>query len=231
LLVATNMRRLLLDWLYAKCVRGARSWPRAMHRRAFQSPLVVRALFSITVQNPEPRVYLLDLSTVLLRGFLRARVRDRPEMKILEIGSGSFALPSGYLSRYVDPAIDAVDVDEGRVNSARRVARENGLRLKIFASDLFSSVPEGRYDLIFWNLPYYREPRFLHGLFEAAPRYMSEGAEVVLGYNTVALPRAEILGILAQHPRLRVALVKTWHWNKHEIMALRRDPAASRLGP
>jgi methylase of polypeptide subunit release factors len=219
------MGRSLIEEVYARCVPGSRSVLRAAHRKIFRSPLIARAVFGVRIHKTQPDQYVFDLTSVLLRGFLRRRLRRSPHSRVLEIGTGPFALPSAALARYTVEGIDAVELDEGRVASARRTARENDAEVRVARSDLFESVPEGRYDLIFWNLPYYQDPEYLERLFEAAPDHLAEGGELVLGYNATALPGGKILGILARYASLRPAWMRTWRWNRHEILVVR--PVAS----
>jgi 16S rRNA G1207 methylase RsmC len=165
---------------------------------------------------------VVDLTSLLLRGFLKAKLQRDPNLKVLELGIGRFAIPGGYLSRYARGTLDAVDVDADCVASSRRVARHNGFDVRVLQSDLFAALPTGaRYDLIYWNLPYYRETGYLQRLFADVADHLSPGGELVLGYNSAALPRDHLRAALASHPSLEAAGVRTWRWNRHEIMVVR----------
>ena len=43
---------------------------------------------------------------------------------------------------------------------------------------------------------------------------------MVLGYNAKPLPRARVLEILERYPKLRLADVRTYPWNMHELVTV-----------
>jgi len=143
--------------------------------------------------------------------------------KILEIGVGNYAILSGWLSRHVNQSIDATDVDSGCVESARRYIQANGVNVNAIQSDLFSNVHGKDYDLIFWNLPYYRNPEFLDGLFEQAPNFMADGAKLIIGYNPTPLPRERVLKFLQRHDGLRLDKIISYWWNLHDVLVLKKS--------
>ncbi len=142
-------------------------------------------------------------------------------MEILEIGAGTFAALCGCLSRYANQTIDAVELEPGKVEAARRSAPLNGFDVNMFQSVLFDKVPNKKYDLVFWNVPYYWDPNdSLRRLFQQAPDHLAPGGELVIGYNTRPLPRAAVLQLLAKQPRLKPASTLPWWWNLHDVQII-----------
>jgi Methyltransferase small domain len=209
---------------------ASRSSPvRRIRRRLVTSPRIVAALFGIKVLSTHGIGYF-DLTTVLLRQVLKERLRNAHDTKLLEVGVGAFAVLSGALARWVEGPIDAFDVEAALVESSRRHVELNRINVNVFQSNLFERVPKVKYDLIFWNLPYYRDPNlYLSSLFEQAPDFMHNYSELIIGYNTKPLPRVTIERILDGYPSLQIKRVVTWWWNMHEVLVLHtpgRRPAA-----
>lgn len=143
---------------------------------------------------------------------------------MLEIGVGSFAVLSGAVAKWVQRPIDAFNVEDTCVVSSRRHVEMNGFNVNVFHSDLFENVPSLEYDVIFRNLPYYRDPDvYLRDLFRQAPHFMHRGSELIIGYNSKPLPRTTIERILADYPSLHIKDIITWWWNMHEVMVVDRS--------
>jgi SAM-dependent methyltransferase len=221
--------RSVVERFYARCQPGSRSLFRRLHKRAFTSSWTARLVFGTRLVKEDNR-YVCDLTSILLRGEVRRRLRRNPGLRVLELGVGSFALPAGALSRHTHAPIDAVDVRPEYVRSSRAVVRQNGFNVRVVESDLFAALEGATYDLIYWNLPYHRDSAFLRRLFAEAPGHLNQQGQLVLAYNAVALPRDVLLENLAVQPGLYVARIRTWRWNRHEVVVLRRkddrQPAA-----
>jgi methylase of polypeptide subunit release factors len=210
----------LRDYLYRTYASGPSSWAHKLHRVWFRSPRTARWHFGLQVLPRQFNTYF-DLTTVLMRELLAARVRRNPGLRILEVGVGGCALLSGHLSRLATHPIDAIDIREDCVASSRRHVELNRVTVNVFQSDLFGNVPPQQYDLIFWNLPYYKSAdTFLGGLFKQVPDHLSDRGELVIGYNGKSMPRAAALRILDEHPRLRLVETVTWWWNLHEVLVI-----------
>jgi protein-L-isoaspartate O-methyltransferase len=220
--MAFSARKAVYD-LYA---RGGSSWVRRVHRAWFRSPRTARWVFGMDVEPAPEGAFYYDLTTVLLHRLLVPRVRRDPGQKILEIGVGAFAILAGSLARIADHPVDAVELDPARVASSRHHAQLNNVRVNVTESDLLSALPQREYDLVFWNLPYYRDPSgYLAGLFRQIPAYLSERGRLLIGYNSKPLPRARVLELLEAQPSLRLVEAHTWKWNLHEVLELGRTSA------
>jgi protein-L-isoaspartate O-methyltransferase len=208
--------------IYDSYARGPDSLVRRLHRRWFTSPHTARLLFGMKVLPAAEDTYYYDLTTLLMLPILQHRVRRAPDQQILEIGVGYFALLAGKLAQLAEHAVDAVDLDRDRADSSRRHVELNRVAVQVYQSDLFAALPAGkRYDLIFWNLPYYRDPSgYLANLFAQVSDHLTDRGELVIGYNSKPLSRAAVDTLLAA-TRLRVTQTHTWWWNLHHVLVIR----------
>ena len=182
------MKQGVLNYLYNNYASGEKSWTGRIHHKFIQSPRSVRLTFGMKVLPSHTPNYF-DLTTLLLKGVLEKRLRRTPNGRPLEIGVSSFAILSGCISRLAWHTIDAIDNKSKVVESARRHVELNGVDVNVFCSDLFEQVPHKRYDIIFWNLPYYSDPNdYLLRLFIQAPDYMQKTSKLIIGYNSKPLP-------------------------------------------
>lgn len=195
----------------------------ALHRKIIQSPRITRLLFGITVDRAFVKNGFFDLTTLLLKWEMRARLRGFSDPKLLEIGVGRFAVLSGWLSRHVKQRIVACDFDAIAYESAKVHVQRNDLDIEVLQSDVFSNVPAGKYDLIYWNLPYYDDPEpLLSRLFDAAPGFLSERGSMTLGFNGKPLPVTTVTEILGRYPELEVERVRSYWWNLHALVSIKR---------
>ena len=196
----------------------------ALHRRIIQSPGVARLLFGVRVDRTFMKNGFFDLTTLLLQQDLRRRLRRLADPQVLEIGVGRFAVLSGWLSRRVKQRTTACDFDRIAYESAKVHVGRNALNIDVLHSDVLASVPAGERDLIFWNLPYYDDPEpLLSRLFEDAPRYLSADGTMILGFNGKPLPVARVLEILGRFPALEIERVRSYWWNLHALVAIRKS--------
>ncbi|MBN1294792.1 MAG: class I SAM-dependent methyltransferase [Candidatus Latescibacteria bacterium] len=73
--------------------------------------------------------------------------------KILEMGTGPFALLSIFLHRKYHCTVHACDINENYVDSALKCIKMNNSSVNVFQSDLFEHIT-GQYDIIFFNSVY-----------------------------------------------------------------------------
>ena len=198
----------------------------SLHRKIIQSPRVTKMLFGIDVDPAFVKNGFFDLTTLLLKSEIRRRLRRLSDPKLLEIGVGRFAVLSGWLSRHVENRIIACDFDPIAYESAKVHVHRNNLDIEVLQSDVFSAVPAGSYDLIYWNLPYYDDPEpLLSRLFEAAPGYLSDRGTMTLGFNGKPLPVETVVQILGRYPGLEIEKVRSYWWNLHALVSIRRTTA------
>ena len=212
---------LFLKLIYNRYARPGKTWIRRIHLRILGYSHLARMLFGVSVTPIcGEKNYYFDLTTFLLKGVIVKRLRELSDPKLLEIGVGKYAILSGYLSRFVDRTIDAVDVDSESVETSRQHVQANSLNVNVFQSNLFLEVPRQYYDVIVWNLPYYQQPEYLYSLFQSAPQYMDDHTKLIIGYNTKPLSRSTVLDILSNYSDLRLEKVLTYKWNLHDVIVI-----------
>lgn len=202
-------------------------WARRLHRSWCGSARWSKYYFGMDLTGNNTGFYF-DLTTLLLKWVIQRRWdRDRIR-RVLEIGVGESANLSGYFSRFGGVHVDAVDIREREIETARRHIALNGVDVTAWQSDVFMSVPPRPYDLIFWNLPYREDPeKYLPKLLGgAAGAYLSERGELIIGYNATPLPRETVLRYLQREPALELVKPYTWWWNMHDVLVIGRRPAS-----
>ena len=131
-------------------------------------------------------------------------------------GSGCLAILMAY--SFENVLIDAVDISAQALAVAHRNIQDYGLedRINLIKSDLFSALPEKKYDLIISNPPYVasksmvtlpqeyqHEPQialeggmdgldFIHPIMQQAAKYLTDAGILLveIGHNRVALEQA-----------------------------------------
>lgn len=119
------------------------------------------------VMIPRPETELLVLKAIDL-----IKERNDPDMKVVDIGTGSGAIPVSILSQVSQLSfIYASDISDGALEVAKKnVTLHNfGSKLRFLRSDLFSNL-EGKFDLIISNPPYIKK-NDIEGLAEDVMLY------------------------------------------------------------
>jgi methylase of polypeptide subunit release factors len=217
----------LRDLVYTSYAKRARP-VMAVHRRLFCTRSIAERLFDMEIVGDHVTPYYFDLSTLVLRHELRRRVSANPDLRILEVGAGAYAVLCGSLSRSARKPIDAVELCPARAANSRLQVVHNHLNVTVYESNVFSALPAGRYDLIFWNLPYYRDvATYLTPLLANTHDRLTESGQLLIAYNARVLSRSRILELLASNADLRMADVLTRPWHLHEVMVIERahEPA------
>jgi release factor glutamine methyltransferase len=92
-----------------------------------------------------------DFTTLLFKGILKRAVS--PGFKVLEIGTGPYAILSIYAAKMVDCGMECSEINEHYIENARETARLNKVHIEVVESDLFEGI-DGKFDIIFWNSLY-----------------------------------------------------------------------------
>jgi len=154
-----------------------------------------------------------DFTTIALKNCLLRYVNNTS--RVLEIGTGSYAILSLFIAKHRTCEITATELHESYIASSRLTAELNRLKLNLVVSDMFSNV-NGNFDLIFWNSAYIPRhigvaigmknmadvetdwcggdmgteeiARFLHD----SASHLLPGGKILLGYNPVYLGTAMV---------------------------------------
>jgi hypothetical protein len=204
------------------------SWfKRAFHRLLFQDRLVARA-FGLRMPPLDPSApfgtHYADLTTLLLyRTLVRLIPRDAVRTAH-EVGVGMFGTLSIVVSRrFPTLRLTTSTISADEVRSATATARANGVELDCIQSDVLERVA-GPVDLVWWNLPYYDAD-----VLDLVDRLLAQahergvvgcGGSIVLGFNTVPLPVADVEAVAARHPSFRVVDVQRFWYNPHCVLTL-----------
>lgn len=95
-----------------------------------------------------------DLTTIALKNALDKYVKNG--QRILEVGTGPFAILSIYITKKKKVEVTAVDIYTGFVENAKWTAKYNSVFINFLKSDLLSNV-KGLFDIVFFNPPYLPE--------------------------------------------------------------------------
>jgi hypothetical protein len=208
-------------YIYRQYAREG-SLVRRFHLRFLSSALAARALFGMRVRRADVRTFtqFFDLTSVLLKSVVDRELAQRPTARLLEIGVGAYAILSGSIARKWRRHVDGIDVEQSLIDSARKHVAQNHVDVTIVKSDVLTEA-RGKYGVIFWNMPYYQDPKtYLPRLFEQLPEHLERGGALFIGYNTNPLKRSAVEAILADYPRLALEEAVTWRWNRHEVLRI-----------
>jgi len=78
----------------------------------------------------------------------------RPDLHVLDIGTGSGCIAVALARNLPGAVVDAVDISAGALALARGNAERNGVRIRFTEADIFRTAPSGPYDLVVSNPPY-----------------------------------------------------------------------------
>lgn len=92
-----------------------------------------------------------DLTTIALKNALNKYAKNG--QKVLEVGTGPFAVLSIYIVKKKRVEVTAVDIYTDFIENAKKTAKYNGVSINFLKSDLLSNV-EGLFDIVFFNPPY-----------------------------------------------------------------------------
>ena len=227
----TRPRIVMLKYLYRQYFKS--DLVRWVHRRLIGSPFVTRIIFGCNSYQPLSSIAFegyFDLTTVCLYRTLRKIMFRNRNARLCEIGVGPFAILSRAIAPYSHHQIDAGDLNPHWVELARK-HHQDGANIRLVESDILSGFAGEVYDIIFWNLPYTKDPEtflpglfdpetFLPRLFEQVPPQLSDQGRLIIGYNPATLARKKVLTILNRYPELSLECVENFWWNLHDVLLI-----------
>lgn len=167
---------------------------------------------------------LWDITTVVLRKAIRQYVKAGDQ--VLELGTGQLAVLSIYCAKRRGARVLAVDISQRFLDNAADVARASGEpRIEFRWSDWFSKVADSKFDIIFANMPYIptamgeqagamSEHRQMWDggedgcdpvriVLRDAPLHLAPQGRLLLGMNTMYVPRSQTLSLIRAAPGLQ----------------------------
>jgi release factor glutamine methyltransferase len=85
---------------------------------------------------------------------LRHEWESKDPIRILDVGTGSGAIPVALATQLRNAVITAIDISEPALSVARENANRNGVAIRFLQGDLLAPVPGEQFDLIVSNPPY-----------------------------------------------------------------------------
>jgi methylase of polypeptide subunit release factors len=124
-----------------------------------------------------------DFTTLILPSCLKGRVAASD--KVLEIGTGPFALLSQWLFHRYGCTVHASDINGNYVESARKCICLNNSDVTVFQSDLFENIA-GIYDVVFFNAVYIPAERGKRDGIDGLHAYTTDWCGGPEGHETIA---------------------------------------------
>lgn len=79
---------------------------------------------------------------------------DDPEVRILDIGTGSACIPVSLKKELVYADVSALDISRDALAIAKENAKSNQVDITFVEMDILKGIPEGKFDIIVSNPPY-----------------------------------------------------------------------------
>lgn len=124
---------------------------RALFARLAHSRRFARALFGLELPRLEEGEQYFDATTLALARSCRRRVASGA--RVLDLGTGSFALLGLWLSRSRRCDVTCTEIDAAVAVRARECIRRNGATLPVLESSLLDGMRDP-FDIVVFNPPY-----------------------------------------------------------------------------
>jgi release factor glutamine methyltransferase len=134
-------------------------------RRAAREPLAYvlgEWGFRRLTLNVDPRVLVPRPETEVVVERCLVRVAERPEPRVLDVGTGSGAIALAIADEHPGALVTAIDASDDALEVARANADRAGLNVELAQRDLFEGLPDGPWDLVVSNPPYIRPDELDH---------------------------------------------------------------------
>ena len=199
-----------------------------LHTKFFSSNNTIKYFFGFKIYDElhkrnYPHKY--DLTTILLKITLdRFLKKNNKNLEILEVGTGYYSLLSIYLKKKYKHKITATDIDPNAIISAKLNCEKNNISIELVNSDLFENINNQKFDIIFWNLPYYRDKDiYLKPFLDQVSEYLNDDAKIFLGYNSTPLKPEDIVNLTKDNPNIYYAKTVEFFWNMHKISVISKN--------
>jgi 2-polyprenyl-3-methyl-5-hydroxy-6-metoxy-1,4-benzoquinol methylase len=199
----------------------------SFHTIFFSSKRTIKYLFGFNVYDElhkkeisYPRKF--DLTTILLKTilnrFLKKSIKD---LEILEVGTGYYSLLSIYLKKKYKHQITATDIDPNAIISSKLNCEKNNVNIELIVSDLFENINDKKFDIIFWNLPYYADVNiYLKPFLNQVSKYLNTNAKIFLGYNSTPLNPEIVINLTKDSHGIMHSNIENFFWNHHKISVI-----------
>ena len=199
-----------------------------LHTNFFSSNSTIKYFFGFKIYDElhkrnYPHKY--DLTTILLKITLDKFLKNnKKNLEILEVGTGYYSLLSIYFKKKYNHKITATDIEPNAIISAGLNCEKNNVSIELIVSDLFENINDKKFDIIFWNLPYYRDKNiYLKPFLNQVSKYLNDNAKIFLGYNSTPLKPEEIIDITKDCPDIIYTKTVGFSWNMHKISVISKN--------
>ena len=217
-------------------IKGNKSLIVRLHTFIFSSSLLIKIIFGVKIddslhnrnlphKNKRNLPHKYDITTILLKNYLKNIInKNNKKLKVLEIGTGYYGILSIYLKKKFDVDIVATDLDPKAIKSTKLNLNINNVKIGAFDSNLFQNINYFDFDIIFWNLPYYRKvENYLVPLIEQSDQYLSQNGKLILGYNSSPLNYETVIEISKKNKKLTYDNTVLYSWNQHAISVIKKN--------
>ncbi len=101
-----------------------------------------------------PDVLIPRPETAELVDIIADRYRNRPDLKICDLGTGSGAIAIALAKTLKFPQITAVDISQAALNVAGKNAADQRVKIDFVRADMLTFRPEDDFDIVVSNPPY-----------------------------------------------------------------------------
>lgn len=199
-------------------------------KKISSSILLTKLIFNVDIYpNDDCTSPYWDLTTLMFKKALNKYVKN--QQRVLEIGTGPFALLSIYVAKRKIIDITAADINPSFIKNAKKNMLENNVTIDLVNSDLFSQI-DGSFDIVFFNPPYVPLPwvlqnhkeMFTESVFDLVwnggqdgcdtitrflkdvPKFIHGDSIVLLGVNSLFVDTIKMVNLINS---ANVALVST----------------------
>ncbi len=200
-----------------------------LHQRICSSKFLAKKIFKTKI---DPTIlkdargfnHLFDLTSILIRNFLNHTLDKKNKKKILDLGTGRYAILSIFIKKkHIHSNVIASDINENFIRHADINCKRNNVEVKCVVSNLFQNIDDRDFDLIIWNLPYYEDPNlYLKNFFEESILRTTKDGQLILGFNSFATTSKKIEDILNNFVQLKIIQIKKYLWNNHKIILVQK---------
>ena len=195
------------------------------HRIFFSSKGTVKYFFGFNVYDELDKTKnrsKFDLTTILLKTILNKFLKKSiKNLEILEVGTGYYSLLSIYLEKKYNHQITATDIDPNAIISSKLNCEKNNVSIELIVSDLFENINDKKFDIIFWNLPYYADVNiYLKPFLNQVSKYLNTNAIIFLGYNSTPLKPETIINLTKDSHGIKYTNTEDFFWNHHKIAVI-----------
>jgi release factor glutamine methyltransferase len=228
--------------LWVTMLRSMKQAPAYTH----VNKILARMMFRVNAVS-KINDHLWDETTLALKKAVKRYARDG--QRILDLGAGHIGVLSVYLAKTKNVDIVAVDVNEQFVNNAINVAAASRAhRISFTRSDWWSEV-DGRFDLIFCNVPYiptevglkrnHETPhsevwdggadgrRHMRTVIRGAGDYLKNGGRLLLGVNTLYVEKEKCAELFKQAHNLNLEEIIKSRFSPSRVFVAGKTPTES----